>query len=513
MATLRHAFDADTLKLLVLKILRGIYPPLPNSFSKDLRDLVANMLQKDANRRPSINQILGLSWLHDRAQKCLPPDIVADEFSHTVLHGKPKPGALSPPRERPPTVPEGNEESAHPEARSEAQAHQGQGNENGKGFNRPGSKGAAKRPQQDQGRAGSGNEGVQRRPAAPAQQRPKAPGGGEGRSNKAPGPKKLQPMGLQPKAAAESGGEHQQQGRPDAEERRERERKAREARQAEEARERERKQRELQERRKEAEERRRREREKWRHEFAQRQAEARRNKEAALKDLRGDHVEVHAPARQAELHSPPPGEAEEQAEPRGEVNRPANARRKWEEPQESPVEAAGAREKGPAKEDIESEERRRVFLENKKQAERNRRKALEMASEGEAGGNDNDHVDGAEGGGAGHQQARPAWQEEGQASAEKGVFVLNGEEVKLPGVVDHLDGVAGRIEALRMLLEHRLGLERFKAAYEELNGLRELDDEQAAMERVKGILGRRNEGYLSLIHQLIVCEDSFYESS
>ena len=60
MTTLKHAFDAQTLKLLVLKILRGMYPPVPSTYSKGLRDLISMMIQKNPHARPSIHQILAM---------------------------------------------------------------------------------------------------------------------------------------------------------------------------------------------------------------------------------------------------------------------------------------------------------------------------------------------------------------------------------------------------------------------------------------------------------------------
>lgn len=47
MVTLRHAFDANSMKGLVLKILRGSYPAIPSHYSQDLKDLIADMLIKD----------------------------------------------------------------------------------------------------------------------------------------------------------------------------------------------------------------------------------------------------------------------------------------------------------------------------------------------------------------------------------------------------------------------------------------------------------------------------------
>ncbi|CAK9096126.1 unnamed protein product [Durusdinium trenchii] len=58
LATLRHAFDAESMQGLVLKILRGVPPQVPASFSAELRSLIAEMLTKDPNCRPSVNELL-----------------------------------------------------------------------------------------------------------------------------------------------------------------------------------------------------------------------------------------------------------------------------------------------------------------------------------------------------------------------------------------------------------------------------------------------------------------------
>ena len=54
MVTLRHAFDANSMKGLVLKILRGTYPAIPSNYSQDLKDLIADMLIKDLGERVPI---------------------------------------------------------------------------------------------------------------------------------------------------------------------------------------------------------------------------------------------------------------------------------------------------------------------------------------------------------------------------------------------------------------------------------------------------------------------------
>mgnify|MGYP001951732198 FL=1 len=40
MVTLRHAFDANSMKGLVLKILRGSYPQIPKHYSDNLKELI-----------------------------------------------------------------------------------------------------------------------------------------------------------------------------------------------------------------------------------------------------------------------------------------------------------------------------------------------------------------------------------------------------------------------------------------------------------------------------------------
>lgn len=56
LCTLQHVFDAQNLKLLVVKILEGNYKPINSKqYSKNLCNLVSEMLQKDPDKRPTIN--------------------------------------------------------------------------------------------------------------------------------------------------------------------------------------------------------------------------------------------------------------------------------------------------------------------------------------------------------------------------------------------------------------------------------------------------------------------------
>jgi len=85
MVTLRHAFDANSMKGLVLKILRGSYPDIPSHYSSDLKELLSDMLTKDPAKRPSMRRILEKSFLSKRINKLLTATIAKNEFSQTFI--------------------------------------------------------------------------------------------------------------------------------------------------------------------------------------------------------------------------------------------------------------------------------------------------------------------------------------------------------------------------------------------------------------------------------------------
>ena len=58
MSTLKHAFKAGSMKNLVLKIIRGSYPPINSRYSYDLRNLVTALLRRNPKERPSLDSIL-----------------------------------------------------------------------------------------------------------------------------------------------------------------------------------------------------------------------------------------------------------------------------------------------------------------------------------------------------------------------------------------------------------------------------------------------------------------------
>lgn len=54
MCALKPPFNANSLQFLALKIVKGSYEPLQGNFTKELKSLIAQMLNIDPNRRPSV---------------------------------------------------------------------------------------------------------------------------------------------------------------------------------------------------------------------------------------------------------------------------------------------------------------------------------------------------------------------------------------------------------------------------------------------------------------------------
>ncbi|XP_059369610.1 serine/threonine-protein kinase Nek1 [Carassius carassius] len=90
MCTLKHAFEAGNMKNLVLKIIRGSFPPVSVHYSQDLRSLLAQLFKRNPRERPSVSAILDKPFLARRIQKFLSPQIIAQEFSHSLHLHQPK---------------------------------------------------------------------------------------------------------------------------------------------------------------------------------------------------------------------------------------------------------------------------------------------------------------------------------------------------------------------------------------------------------------------------------------
>jgi NIMA (never in mitosis gene a)-related kinase len=64
MTALKMPFDATSLPILSMRIIKGEYTAVPLSFSKELRGLIKSLLIVDSNKRPNINELLSKNWLN-----------------------------------------------------------------------------------------------------------------------------------------------------------------------------------------------------------------------------------------------------------------------------------------------------------------------------------------------------------------------------------------------------------------------------------------------------------------
>uniref|UniRef100_A0ABM5GLE6 non-specific serine/threonine protein kinase n=1 Tax=Pogona vitticeps TaxID=103695 RepID=A0ABM5GLE6_9SAUR len=95
LCTLRHPFEGSNLPQLVLKICRGHFMPVSTKYSSELRALISQLFKTSPRDRPSINSILRKPFLEKQIRKYLPPEIMEEEFSHTVLHRRRPMASLS----------------------------------------------------------------------------------------------------------------------------------------------------------------------------------------------------------------------------------------------------------------------------------------------------------------------------------------------------------------------------------------------------------------------------------
>ncbi|KAI1888730.1 hypothetical protein AGOR_G00171740 [Albula goreensis] len=94
MCTLKHAFEAGNMKNLVLKIIRGSYPPVSPHYSAELRSLMGQLFKRSPKERPSVCAVLHKPFLSRRIHKFLTPQLIAQEFSHSTLYKPPQASQL-----------------------------------------------------------------------------------------------------------------------------------------------------------------------------------------------------------------------------------------------------------------------------------------------------------------------------------------------------------------------------------------------------------------------------------
>ncbi|NWR73549.1 NEK3 kinase, partial [Centropus unirufus] len=87
LCTLRHPFQANSWKHLILKICNGSYAPLPSHYSYELHYLIKQMFKRNPQSRPSACTILARSCLTKLIKNCLPSEM-ANEFEQILAETK-----------------------------------------------------------------------------------------------------------------------------------------------------------------------------------------------------------------------------------------------------------------------------------------------------------------------------------------------------------------------------------------------------------------------------------------
>ncbi|XP_061313412.1 serine/threonine-protein kinase Nek5 isoform X4 [Pezoporus flaviventris] len=88
LCALKHPFEGNSLHQLMLKICRGRFHPVSLNYSYDLRILISQLFKVSPRDRPSINSILRKPFLQKLILRYLPPELIQEELSHTVIHRK-----------------------------------------------------------------------------------------------------------------------------------------------------------------------------------------------------------------------------------------------------------------------------------------------------------------------------------------------------------------------------------------------------------------------------------------
>ncbi|CAH6787118.1 Nek3 [Phodopus roborovskii] len=84
LCALKHPFQANSWKNLILKICQGPIHPLPAQYSYKLQCLVKQMLKRSPSQRPSATTLLCRGSLAPLVLKCLPPEIIR-EYGEQIL--------------------------------------------------------------------------------------------------------------------------------------------------------------------------------------------------------------------------------------------------------------------------------------------------------------------------------------------------------------------------------------------------------------------------------------------
>ncbi|NWQ65155.1 NEK3 kinase, partial [Neopipo cinnamomea] len=87
LCTLKHPFQANSWKHLILKICKGSYSPLPSHYSYELHYLIKQMFKRNPQDRPSASTILSRGCLTKLTKNCLPAEVIK-EFEQVLKETK-----------------------------------------------------------------------------------------------------------------------------------------------------------------------------------------------------------------------------------------------------------------------------------------------------------------------------------------------------------------------------------------------------------------------------------------
>ncbi|KFR17161.1 Serine/threonine-protein kinase Nek3, partial [Opisthocomus hoazin] len=97
LCTLRHPFQANSWKHLILKICKGSYNPLPSHYSYELHYLIKQMFKRNPQNRPSASTILARGCLTKLVKNCLPSEMT-NEFEQILKETKKHEGNAARPK-------------------------------------------------------------------------------------------------------------------------------------------------------------------------------------------------------------------------------------------------------------------------------------------------------------------------------------------------------------------------------------------------------------------------------
>jgi NIMA (never in mitosis gene a)-related kinase len=66
LCAMKPPFDAPSIHLLAMKIVRGAYNPIPSSYSSEMKSLIGSLLNTNERMRPDVNKVLSLPIMQNR---------------------------------------------------------------------------------------------------------------------------------------------------------------------------------------------------------------------------------------------------------------------------------------------------------------------------------------------------------------------------------------------------------------------------------------------------------------